>query len=78
MPDYKITITRRCPFCGKHYERSFLKSKLDAGLKLRDNGYKIQDAFPEPDFTDSDREFLLSGICDDCWEKMSSACDELI
>lgn len=66
MPDQMIKIARRCPLYGKHYEMSFSKAELDRGIELRDKGAMMQDAFPN--FTPSQREFLMTGICDSCWK----------
>ena len=63
-----IRITRRCPFCGQHHEQTFNKEELDCGLKLHEAGALMQDAFPN--FTPSQREFLMTGICDSCWDNM--------
>jgi len=63
-----VRITRRCPFCGKHHEQTFNKEELDRGIALRDAGALMQDAFPN--FSPSQREFLMTGICDACWDNM--------
>jgi hypothetical protein len=72
------TVERTCPWCGKTYTKTFDTAKLNAGIEAYTNCALLQDAFPEPDFTASDREFLYTGICDECWKKLSSSCDELI
>jgi hypothetical protein len=52
-----------CVHCGQLY--TILLSK--AGIKARQNGAFVQDAFPE--LTAGERELLISGTCDACWER---------
>ena len=63
-----ITITKACPFCGKVQSMNFDKATLEEGMKKRNSGMRIQDAFPM--YTPSQREFLMTGICDSCWDNM--------
>ena len=39
-----------------------------AGLKAREEGALVQDAFPE--LTAGEREMLISQTCDNCWKKL--------
>lgn len=64
------TVERTCPWCGKTYTKTFDTAKLNAGIEAYTNSALLQDAFPEPDFTASDREFLHTGICDACWDSL--------
>lgn len=57
----KATITKACPFCGKVQEVEFPVEGVDKYM----DGALIQDAFPE--LSASQREILMTGICDDCW-----------
>lgn len=52
-----------CPMCLSSNELEVSKQ----GFKDYDNGALIQNAFPT--LTPDQREFLLSGICNTCWEK---------
>ena len=59
------TVYKRCPMCGKEF-----------GIEMSDEQYEkytkgtefIQDIFPE--FTPAQREVLITGICEDCWDKL--------
>ena len=66
-----ITITSRCPFCGRYthimvdheqYERCIFDKAL------------IQDVFPNLSATD--RETLISGMCPECQEEIFGSDDE--
>ena len=63
-----ITLNRMCPICGNHHSIDVNKDEYIKGIKLYRSGLHIQDAFPE--FTPSQREFLMTGICDNCWDNM--------
>jgi hypothetical protein len=67
----KVTLTTVCPWCGK--ERKLVLEGTKAaeykqGRVAYEAGYVIQAAFPS--FTPSEREFILTGICDECWDSM--------
>lgn len=67
----KVTLTTVCPWCGK--ERKLVLEGTKAaeykrGKVAYEAGYVIQAAFPS--FTASEREFILTGICDECWDSM--------
>ena len=67
----KVTLTTVCPFCSK--ERKIVlegdkAAEYKRGKVAYEAGYRIQDAFPS--FTPSEREFILTGICDECWDSM--------
>lgn len=64
----KVAVTRVCPICGTSRTFYFDKSLLEEGMRKCSAGALIQNAFPR--FTAEEREFLLTGICDDCWNKM--------
>lgn len=63
-----ITLNRMCPICGNHHSIDVDKDDYIKGIKLYRSGLHIQDAFPK--FTPSQREFLMTGICDNCWDNM--------
>ena len=67
----KVTLTTVCPFCSKEHKIVLEGSKAaeyKQGKVAYEAGYLIQDAFPT--FTPSEREFILTGICDECWSAM--------
>jgi hypothetical protein len=59
-----VLITKSCPFCHRRYQKNF---DADA-YKRWQGGVNVQDAFP--DRSSDDREFLVTGICPECWDKM--------
>ena len=58
----KITLTRKCPFCGTECQKEFDEEQY---RKYQAGAY-VQDAMP--DASPDDREFLITGICPDCWD----------
>ena len=53
----KITLTRKCPFCKTERQKEFDEEqyrKCQAGIM--------------PDVSPDDREFLITGICPECWD----------
>lgn len=63
MNNTHIKTEVKCVHCGQLY--TILLSK--AGIEARQNGAFVQDAFPE--LTAGERELLISGTCDACWER---------
>ena len=63
-----ITLARICPFCDKKRTITVDYVALLNGIRVYNNGTLLQNAFPT--FTASEREFLLTGICDECWDDM--------
>ena len=59
-----IVIAQACPFCGQQYEGCFDTPAFDAWQ----NGALIQDVMPDVPATS--REWLISGICPDCQDKV--------
>ena len=64
----EIVFARVCPFCGKEHEMAFDSNAYFAGAEKYNAGTLVQNAFSS--FTPSQREFLLTGICDECWNGM--------
>ena len=63
--DGKFHITRNCPRCNKRQEVTAEQQDFidwQSGKKL------IQQAFPY--LSAGQREMLITGICDACWDKM--------
>lgn len=58
-----MKLNSTCPFCGFTRQRDLpvTDEQLDAWQK----GALIQDAMPQLD--PDEREFVLTGICPDCW-----------
>lgn len=52
-----------CVHCASRHVLTLSK----AGIEARKNGAFVQDAFPE--LTVGERELLISGTCDACWER---------
>ena len=57
-----------CPFCGKISKLKVSTKVWRDGLNAYKNGALIQNAWPT--LSPSDRELILTGICDECWNKM--------
>ena len=64
------TVITCCPFCHKAHEIAV--NEMDY-LDWQD-GKLAQDAFPY--LSASDREMLISGICDSCWLGMFGTGEE--
>lgn len=59
-----VFITRICPFCGEKMGLWVDREQLTTWA----GGVPVQKAFP--DLSAEEREFIISGICENCWEKM--------
>lgn len=59
-----MRFTGPCIYCGK--EQS-VRVDAEAAIKFREGGF-AQDCFP--DLSADEKEFLISGICGACWDKM--------
>jgi hypothetical protein len=60
----KVTVKGPCYSCKKELSVTVPQDDL---AKFR-KGVFAQDCFPY--LSAADREFLISGICDDCWNEM--------
>lgn len=58
-----VVVRTQCPMCRKFADVSVPR----AGLTQMRAGAYVQDAFPS--LSSSDREKLMTGICDDCFPK---------
>ena len=63
-----IVFARKCPFCGKEHTMECDSKQYFAGAEKYNARTLMQNAFPN--FTPSQREFLMTGICDRCWSEM--------
>jgi hypothetical protein len=61
---HEITIVTRCPFCGKAHE---VECNENDYLDWQD-GELIQNAMPY--LSAQEREYLITGICAECWDCM--------
>lgn len=59
-----ISIKCICPLCGKNHIVKVKKSDYDAWQ----NGALIQRAFPY--LSASEREYLMTGLCNNCFNKL--------
>ncbi len=63
-----VILTKKCPSCGRDHTMAFDRDEYYSGMAAHERGALIQDAFPN--FTPSQREMLMTGICDKCWNNM--------
>jgi hypothetical protein len=66
-----VRVVGKCPLCKKDWH---IDVDTHNYAMWRNNMCLIQDAFP--DMGPSDRELLISGICNDCWQTMFKPDDE--
>lgn len=66
--DDDVVIVVNCPCCGKQSVFDVDKDVWRKGEIAYMNGAKIQDAWPTLSL--SQRELLLTGMCDKCWNNM--------
>lgn len=59
-----ILVERICPFCGEKMALWINEDEYQAW----ESGVPSQTAFPNLD--EGEREFIISGICENCWEKL--------
>lgn len=62
----QTVVIRDCPWCGKTQSIAVESEEWD----VYQLGALVQEAFP--DLNRSQRRILVSGICDSCWERMST------
>lgn len=60
----KLTLEITCPICGKVNELEVEEEKFNLYNEGKDN---IQNIFPE--LSPVERELLITGICQSCWDK---------
>lgn len=64
MKTNMITIANQCPWCGKEYTFDVPAT----GYMAWRNGALIQNAFPT--LTAEEREYMLTGYCKACQDKL--------
>lgn len=65
----KISVSGKCVKCNKMITVVVLVSEIAAYRR----GEKIQNAMPR--LSDSEREFLISGFCTECWDSLFPGTD---
>lgn len=63
--ELSTVVKERCPFCGQYHQVSV---DTDGFTKWAFEGALIQDAMPNT--SEVTREFLVSGLCPSCQEKI--------
>jgi hypothetical protein len=66
-----IVLETTCPFCGKKQMLVLEGNRAIAykqGKESYERGMLMQNAFPF--LTADEREFIMTGICHDCWENV--------
>lgn len=71
---YQNIVERRCPHCGGYTTIVMTNDEYKNYLKWIDREGLIQDLLPN--LSPSDREALISGICDKCWKEMFGQPDD--
>lgn len=64
MENQRITLEGVCTLCGREQE---IQVNQERYRTWKESGAYIQDALPE--LTPGEREFLISGICEKCFDK---------
>lgn len=67
----KITIKGTCPRCQRDWEVTVDEANYQS---FKEDGMLAQRAFPE--LSPAERELLITGFCDDCWQDMFPPEDE--
>lgn len=63
-----FVVPTTCPFCGS--KKDVVVDPIQYNM-WRHHGFAIQNAMPQ--LSASDRERLVTGACDDCWDEMERA-----
>lgn len=63
----KVTVKGNCPSCGAEWQ---IEVEEKDYLDFTENGKLAQHAFPY--LSAEDRELIISGICNNCWEVIFS------
>ena len=66
--DEYVCITRKCPVCNEEWNYIFSKGQFKSIQEWQEGCQRIQEVLI--DFTPDEREFLISGICENCFKKM--------
>lgn len=67
-----LVVEKKCSFCGKSYEIAV--NAKDWAEFNSPNRRNIQEVFPY--LTPAEREMFISGMCEECWDKMFSFDEE--
>lgn len=60
-----VLIGKPCPECGKPHK---VNATLEQCVKYVNNEDLVQNIFPE--LSPGEREYLITGYCEECWNKM--------
>lgn len=63
-------LFKDCPVCGKNHGIVLNGNQIRRIADFMKNNKSIQNEFP--DLTPEQREFFITGICDDCWNQMKN------
>ena len=63
-----VTITKKCVICDKKVQIKVTEDQYNELKKPRNERKLIQEILP--DHTLEEREMLISGICDECFDYM--------
>jgi len=70
-----LALDVQCRLCGESKWIDTTVEQMMEYAKPRSERMYVQDIFP--DLSVGDRELLISGTCDTCWQKLfGSDCDE--
>lgn len=75
MPIIMTIVTQACIFCGEGGVIEMTQEVWNNGLAMRNEGKHIQDAFPT--LNAGEREQLLTGTHEVCWDNEFGHCEEL-
>lgn len=70
-PVNTIQVINYCPYCGKEMS---VNVDANAYIRWKNRECLIQDAFP--DLLPSQREVLMSGTCNECWNMLFNPMDD--
>lgn len=71
LDTWTLCLSRICPICGNVHEICVNKFDYFMSIELYKAGTLVQHAFSN--FTNDEREFVITGICPTCWDNI---CDE--
>ena len=63
-----VLLSRKCPWCGKEVHKEMNAKEFYDGIEALNNKVLLQDAFPNADA--DTREFIWTGICNECWNTL--------
>ncbi len=67
-----VIIGKPCPECGKPHE---VHATLEQYIRYMNREDLVQNIFPE--LSSVEREYLITGYCEECWNKMFGNSNDL-